>query len=613
MPRAVKSLTSAMLCGVAFLSIGSAVASTTLPQRTLRWLGGRQVWVPLCSRRGVNGSAAYFDNVNTALMDQQACISPSWGTVTAIKLVFAAFDMPQQGEIDRPVTATGTAAIFAPSLNANTVYSGPGVMSGSSVLNTFSATALGANGISLGQVISTSGAGIASGTYVAGVSNGFVAGAGNTPSTTTVTLSAPTNGATASGQPFTFSGLFVPVKFGGRRNFTIEPAHDVVTSDPASIVLPPSTWFMVRTSATMSGIGVQLMDLPYTARLSETIGGVNFLEFDNRGTSPNDQTLSPLGLSNTGGGYWGPVTLLAQVTVTPGQLAPGAALILGDSIAAGTGDVADALGLEGYIQRSLENAIPFVTAARGSTTAYGLLAHGDGQYALAIDTGITDVFLEPGRNDIEQFSTSATQLEATIKSLVSRYVLAGKRVWCFSIPPTTYSNDGWITPSNQSFPAAVALTGSSASASGSTQITMASVAGLTQGQSVSLNLATPGAITPGSLVTAVDGGSSVITISNATSASISASTKLYFGAASQSASPVEVQRVAYNSYLRGNWRAAGCSGLIDIDAVVEDQVNIGKWRTDLGQASVDGVHPAAVLHQAAVTAGVITPGMLSIP
>ena len=76
-----------------------ATASVTVPQRSLRALGGRQVWVPLCSRRGVNGSAPWYDSTDTAVMDQQACVSPSWGSVTALKLVYAAFDMPQQGEV----------------------------------------------------------------------------------------------------------------------------------------------------------------------------------------------------------------------------------------------------------------------------------------------------------------------------------------------------------------------------------------------------------------------------------------------------------------------------------------------------------------------------------
>ena len=114
MKRSYLRFLSSLMAVLLSYHIAAAYASTTVPQRNLRWLGGRQVWVPLCSRRGINGSAPYFDSTNTAIMDQEACITPSWGTVTAVKLVFAAFDMPQQGEIDRAVTATGTAAIFAP-------------------------------------------------------------------------------------------------------------------------------------------------------------------------------------------------------------------------------------------------------------------------------------------------------------------------------------------------------------------------------------------------------------------------------------------------------------------------------------------------------------------
>jgi lysophospholipase L1-like esterase len=545
-------------------------------------------------------------------MDAQACISPSWGTVTALKLVFAAFDMPQQGEVDRALTATGTAAIFVPSLNSNTVYGGAGVSAGSLTLNSFSSTSLGVNGISLGQIISSTGAGIVSNTYVASVSNGFTAGSGNTPSNTTVTLSNATSAATSTGQAFAFSGLLVPVKFGGKRNFLIEPGHDVITSDPVSVQLLPSTWFMVRTAASMSATGLQLMDLPTSARVTITSGGLNFLEFDNRGASLNDQTMNPTSLGNTGGGYWGPVMLLAQVTPSTGQTIPGSVLVLGDSIAAGTGDAADSLGLEGYVQRSLENNIPFVTAARGSTTALGMQAHGDGQYALTIDTGITDILMELGRNDIEQFGLTASLVETSVKSIVGRYVSAGKRVWCFTIPPTTYSNDAWVTAANQSFPSAAITTGTSATPSGAVQVVMSSLSGISVGQSVALNLSTLGAIAPGSIVTAINTATSTITLSVATTASLSAGTKLYFGTFTPSAAPLEVQRTNYNGYLRSSYSQLGCNGLVDIDKVVGDPVYIGLWRTDLGQASLDGVHPSAALHQAAVNAAIIAPSMFAV-
>lgn len=585
-------------------------ASFTTPQKSLRALGGRQVWVPLCSRRGVNGSSAWFDAASTAVMDQEACISPSWGTVTAVKLVYAAFDMPQQGEVDRPVIATGQASVFVPSANVIQVFGGASVPAGSAQLNPFQSVALGVNGISLGQSVASAGGGVAPGAYVMSIVNNFNAGAGNTPSNTLVGLSAPTSAATANGQPFTFSGAISPVKFGGKKGFTIEPNHDVVTSDPVAVTLSPNTWFMVRTAAAFSAAGMQTMDTPVTARITVTGPAGSIVEFSNRSLSFNDQTSNPQSLSNTGGGYWGPVAVLAQITPSGGQLAPGAVLVLGDSIAAGTGDVPDNLGFEGYIQRSLENSVPFVTAARGSTTAFGLAARGDGQYALSVDTGITDILLEAGRNDIEQFGLNAGQLVGSINTIAARYVSAGKRVWCFTIPPTTYSNDAWTSQNNQAFPVSVNTTSSAATPAGSFVLHMVSVANVAIGQLASLNGSSTSpaqAIAPGSVVVGVNAANATVTLSVATAAALAPSSAVYFGSEQASASPLEVQREIYNNYARANWSAgsATCAGLIDVDAIMGDQGGSGKWRSDLGQASADGVHPSAAVHQAVVNAGLL--------
>ena len=597
------------------LTLPTLSASVQTPQLSLRALGGRPVWVPICSRRGINGSAPYYDSTSTTVMDEQFCTSPAWGTVSALKLVFAAFDMPQQGEVDRPVTATGTAAIFVPGANVISVVGSGTVAAGSSTLTNFAATSSGTNGISLGQTITTTGGGIAAGTYVTGVSNGFTPGPGNAPSTTSLSISNPTTGALWNTQPFSFNGLFAPVRFGGKRSFTIEPGHDVVTSDPVGVELPPNAPFMVRTAASLSGTGLQLMDLPLASRMTITTAAGGFTEFDSRSTTLNDQTMTPASLGNSGGGYWGPVALLALVTPTSGKALPGAALVLGDSIGAGTGDTPDALGLEGYIQRSFENNLPFVTAARGSTTAQALASRGDGQFALSIDAGITDVFLELGRNDIEQFGTTAVQLESTIGAITTRYLTAGKRVWCFTVPPTTYSNDAWTTTANQSFPFAVDQTGSTIIAAGATTLSMASSSGVSVGQSVALNGSSntpPQAIAAGALVSAVSLSPATVTLSIPTVAALAAGTKIYFG------SPVpvgaEVQREFYNAFARANWQSGGtCSGLIDVDAIIADPGGSKKWRTDLGQASADGVHPSAVLHQAVINAGVLSPSRFTAP
>lgn len=123
------------------------------------------------------------------------------------------------------------------------------------------------------------------------------------------------------------------------------------------------------------------------------------------------------------------------------------------------------------------------------------------------------------------------------------------------------------------------------------------------------------AIAAGTTIVSVNSGANTIAIAPATAGTLAAATKLYFGAPSASGSALETQRQAYNSFARANWRNGGgaCTGLIDIDAIVADQGGSGKWRTDLGQASADGVHPSAVLHQAAVNAGILRPTLFAAP
>jgi hypothetical protein len=122
----------------------------------------------------------------------------------------------------------------------------------------------------------------------------------------------------------------------------------------------------------------------------------------------------------------------------------------------------------------------------------------------------------------------------------------------------------------------------------------------------------PQAIAAGALVSAVSLSPATVTLSIPTVAALAAGTKIYFG------SPVpvgaEVQRESYNAFARANWQSGGtCSGLIDVDAIIADPGGSKKWRTDLGQASADGVHPSAVLHQAVINAGVLSPSRFTAP
>ena len=135
---------------------------------------------------------------------------------------------------------------------------------------------------------------------------------------------------------------------------------------------------------------------------------------------------------------------------------------------------------------------------------------------------------------------------------------------------------------------------------------MASVSNLAVGQAISGS-----GIAPGTVITAVNGTSLSVSIPVATA--IPAATKLSFGSGTAGSSAAETYRQSYNTYLRHQAAALGCAGVVDDDVVFADQGGSGKWRTDLGSASADGVHPSAALHQAAVAAGLLKPSMFPAP
>lgn len=221
-----------------------------------------------------------------------------------------------------------------------------------------------------------------------------------------------------------------------------------------------------------------------------------------------------------------------------------------------------------------------------------------------MDDGITDVFLELCRNDIESLQLTASVTETAVAQSAAPYLSAGKRVWPFTCVPSTYSNDGWATLANQGFPAA-AQTLTAAVASGATTVTLGATGSVAAGQIVTQGTLT-GTLSAGTTVSSITG--SVVTLSAATTGSLASGSKLYFGTQTASASTVEVQRQAYNAFMRGSATALGLQPVIDIDGVLADPS--GKWRVfSVGgtatAGTADGVHPSPVAHAAAVSAGII--------
>jgi len=203
----------------------------------------------------------------------------------------------------------------------------------------------------------------------------------------------------------------------------------------------------------------------------------------------------------------------------------------------------------------------------------------------------------PGGTEIDGQCTFRCAVDTSIE--IDYQLSQAGRGLKYSVPPTTQSNDGWISLANQSWTVAVANTGAGATSTGAVSVAMSSVANLLVGQTVSGT-----SVAGGTIITAIAGNT--LTLSAPIMAQIPAATKLSFGSLLASASTAETYRQSYNAALRRNYTAMGCAGIVDDDKVFADSGGSGKWRADLGQASLDGVHPSTALHQAAVSAGLIT-------
>jgi hypothetical protein len=560
------------------------VPATIFPP-TLRQSGGRQLWVPIGFRgRGAPGSGGSYDSASTMVMDQTSWQAPSFSAVKAVRLVYAAFDMTGLGEVDRTNAVTSLmAAVCVPS-RVNALPLTSAVASGATTFSFSPAqggTAFG--NIKAGQLV-TAAAGIATGTYVVSSVTSYTSV--NAPNGQVVTLSAPTTAALAVNTLITFGGDVTAAKFGGSRIGRVDPMHGIVMSDPMPVAIAAGAQFFVRTFAQFASPGFQIADSPTPASGSTRLSG----EFSTRGTSLTDQTLNQSQTSNSGGGFWPPVTVLGLITAP----AP-AVMILGDSIAAGTGDSADVNGRVGFIQKSLSNTIPWVSLARGGTTAGQAYQSGNiGCYALSVETGITDVLLEWCRNDIFTGGYTAAALRGFLIALAAPFIAAGQRVWAFTCLPYTTSSDGWSSAANQALAGGVLVTLSAAAAQGATTLSVATTSGLAVGQIVS---------GPG-----ISGLNSVAAIGAGTVTLAAGLTSAMALNAQFVCSTPEQTRQAYNADMRANWSSYGFSGLIDIASIVEDPANPGKWATSAGAAlTADGIHPNPAGHAGIITAGLLKP------
>lgn len=402
--------------------------------KTLRQLNGSPVMFPIGGRiRGLPGSGGAYDSTNTCIQDQTSYMTPLNNAVKSIQLVFSGFDVADQGEVDRNNTVTGYASIYL----AGQTFSIPTSASSAAGLNTLAFTP--ANNAQTGPSIgmAVTGTNIPANSYVTDVSPSY--NAGGTMSGLTVTINNTfTGGGISSAQSITFTGQIFPAKWGGTRQFTVEPMHDFLVSDPINVQIPANTQFFVRVFSQFANTGIALAG----SLSGTTITGEGTV----RGNGLSDNSLTPVTPGNSGGGFWPPAAILADLQTS----APLPSLLIdGDSITAGSTDTADAFGRAGYINKILNNTYCYLSLAKGGMFAQDLAASAPGHYAAAELISATDVLLELCRNDIWVNGRTAAQVAADLVTIATPLINAGKRVWAFTCPPYTTSTDGFTSAVNQ--------------------------------------------------------------------------------------------------------------------------------------------------------------------
>ncbi len=569
-------------------------------------VGATMRWVPVCGRGRPVGSGNW-DSTDTYVFDVTECTTPSSITVRALKLSYMGSDVGNDGETDRTVSFTGDAAVSVPSTQFSVVVNAAVSSGGSSIPVQVSQGSVG-NALSVGMGIA--GTNIPAGSWITSVTQTVISNSlvGYDFTFANSAGASTTTGALTSGQVLTITGRNHIATWGEQRSVTIFPARRFFESDPIGLPMGGNTPFFVRGSWQASASGFWVGDYPSASSGSTRLSG----EGSQRSTSSlGDHAMDQAVPSNSGGGYFSPWTVLGQTSAATASV-----LLLGDSICAGTGDAADNYGHMGYLERSLGQTLPWASLCRGSTSAQQMSVNLQLPEQAAAAINATDVLLEYGRNDINASGNpqSAASTEGYLKTIAAPLIAAGYRVWLFTIPPTTDSTDGWTTATGQ-FLQATATTTTAAVVAGSAgaalTVPVGSSSGISTGQYVGLQNTSSTLIPNGTTVTAVP-SSTTVTITPPASGSIGAiasGTTLGFGTKTPGAVPIEVQREAFNAWCRGSAVAAGFAGCIDDDAYLEDPANTGLWRSDLGPASAEGIHPSAALHNAVANSAIINPAM----
>ncbi|MFG1375497.1 hypothetical protein [Xanthobacter autotrophicus] len=216
--------------------------------------------------------------------------------------------------------------------------------------------------------------------------------------------------------------------FGGQPSTTITAGRGTLLSDPLWIDSAAATDFIVRAYGKWTG----------TLKLAATPDSTVVLtgEGCNRGTDLTNRTMDAFDAAapvNSGSGLFTPVAIHALLDGDTPVIG-----LLTDSIGKGTNDTSPTTtyGWKGYIQKSLQNALPWVYTGRGGHRIWYLATRDDGERSVLMNSGVSHLILAMVTNDLWIGRTKA-QILADTQTVCARYWDYGVKTYIVTCPPRT--------------------------------------------------------------------------------------------------------------------------------------------------------------------------------
>jgi hypothetical protein len=228
-----------------------------------------------------------------------------------------------------------------------------------------------------------------------------------------------------------------PLWYNGSRDMVLAPGGQG-GFDAAGILIPAGSAFYAHTRMIVGTTGETIG--PTSTIIQGTTDGYQLDQL----TTDNTSTIGATYATTNQNFNIGPLAVLGRLRASVGVPS---VLILGDSIAAATGDTNR--DYSGFIARGIGATLPFMTLAKSSAqanhwTASRIYSH----VAAAAACGATHAISDMGTNDLGAGRTVA-QIQADLIAFWTLFTSRRIKVWQTTQTPHTTSTDTWATLGNQ--------------------------------------------------------------------------------------------------------------------------------------------------------------------